>query len=397
MTTPDAVVVPAVGTAGSLTAVRSLGRRGLDVVAASEQRHPPSFSSRYCDERVRVPDPATALDGYRDALLALAAREEVGAIVPVREADVSVLANHRAAFAEHVATPWPTAEGLRAVHDRTRLFAAAERAGVAVPETRLLDEIDEWDSERIVKARFAALTADDADDVPEGHLASPPKTMFLEPGVVPDVDAIVERMGHVPISQSYLDGTEYCFRALCRDGDPLVTSQKRLRRGYKYSRGPSVYHEAVDLPGLKRAGRDLLAELEYTGIASVGFIEAAGRYHLLEINPRVPASVPVDDHAGVDYPGRYWDLATGDVEAAAAPREYRPGTASHLLRGELVHLHSVAREEYALAERPSLARTALSIGVSLLVHPRFDVLRLEDPAPFGREAINAVRGLVGGN
>lgn len=174
-----------------------------------------------------------------------------------------------------------------------------------------------------------------------------------------------------------------------------MTSQKRLRRGYKYSRGPSVYHEAVDLPGLERAGRALLAELAYTGIASVGFIEQEGAFNLLEVNPRVPASVPVDDHAGVDYPGRYWDLATGDVAAAGAPREYRPGTASHLLRGELVHLHSVAREEYALAERPSLPRTALTVAASLVVHPRFDVLRLDDPAPFVRDAANAVRDVVG--
>lgn len=395
MTAPDAAVVPAVGTPGSLTAVRSLGRRGVRVIAASEQRRPPSFSSRYCDERVRVPDPTADLPGYRDALLSLSARERVGAVVPVRAADVHVLARNRAAFGEHLATPWPTADELRAVHDRQRLFAAAERAGVAVPETQLLDEIEEWDSERIVKGRFAALTAENADGVAEGRFEAPPKTVFLEPGVEPAVDDLVERMGHVPIAQAYLDGTEYCLRALCRDGEALVTSQKRLRRGYKYSRGPSVYHEAVDLPGLERAGRALLAELAYTGIASVGFIEQEGAFNLLEVNPRVPASVPVDDHAGVDYPGRYWDLATGDVAAAGAPREYRPGTASHLLRGELVHLHSVAREEYALAERPSLPGTALTVAASLVVHPRFDVLRLDDPAPFVRDAANAVRDVVG--
>lgn len=389
----ESVVVPAVGTAGSLSVIRSLGRNGVHVVAVSERDHPPSFSSRYCDEARSVPSPATDLPGYRDALLALARRADVGTIVPVREADVYVLANNRDAFAEHVGTLWPSAAGLSAVHDRVQLFAAAERAGVAVPETALLDEIEDWDRERIVKGRHAVLTADTADSVPDGTFASPPKTVFLEPGVEPDVEAIVDRMGHVPIAQEYVAGTEYCFRAIYRNGEPVVTSQKKLIRGYKYVRGPSVYHEAVDLPALEAAGRALLDELEWHGIASVGFIrDENGVFKLLEINPRVPSSLPMDIHAGRDYPYYFWRLATG--QPLESMEDYRPGTASHLLRGEAVHLHSVLREHYPLAERPSRPGTAWNIATSLVGQPQFDYLSRDDPRPFLRDVLNTARALL---
>jgi predicted ATP-grasp superfamily ATP-dependent carboligase len=389
-----AAVVAAVGTAGSVAAVRSLGRHGVHVVAVSEQRAPPSFSSRYCGETRRVPSPAEDLDGYADALLALAARDDVEAIVPVREADVHVLAKHREAFAEHLRTPWPSFDRLQDVHDRRRLFAAAERAGVPAPDTELLDEVDNWDRERIVKARYAILTADTVDDVSPGRSVAPPKTVFLEPGVEPDVDALVEAMGHVPIAQAYVDGTEYCFRGLYRDGEPVVTSQKRLRRGYKYARGPSVYHEAVDDPELEATGRALLAELDWEGLASVGFIENdAGEFELLEVNPRIPASVPVDVHAGVDYPARYWELARECAVTQAT--DYRPGTASHLLRGELVHLHSIVREDYPLAERPTFSGAAWNVASSLVLQPRFDLLSLDDPGPFVRDTLNTVKSVVG--
>jgi predicted ATP-grasp superfamily ATP-dependent carboligase len=384
-------VVPAVGTAGSLATVRSLGRHGVHTVVVSEDDTPPSFSSRYCDEKRSVPSPRTDLHGYRDALLALAARDDVKAIIPVREEDVYVLAKHRAEFAEHLRTPWPTFEKLRAVHDRLELFAAADRAGVSAPETCRLDEVTDWSHERIVKGRHAVLTAEISESVPEGRFESPPKTVFLDPGVEPDIEALIDRMGHVPIAQEFVDGTEYCFRALYRDGEAVATSQKKLIRGYKYSRGPSIYHEAVDLPGLEAAGLALLDELEWEGLASVGFIERGGEFALLEINPRIPARLPMDVHAGVDYPVQWWDLFRG---AEPTQGTYWSGTASHLLRGELVHLHSVAVEEYALADRPGLGRTALDIGGSVVANPTFDILSRDDPRPFVRDALNVAGSLL---
>ncbi|MFC6954555.1 ATP-grasp domain-containing protein [Halorubellus litoreus] len=385
------VVVPAVNAAHAATVLRSLGRRGVHTIAISETDDTPAFWSRYCDERVRVPDPKTDADGYRDALLALARRDAVAAIVPMRETDQFVLSKYRDEFAAAgVGTVWPTMPQLRAVHDRFELFAAAERAGVPVPETQLLTDVEDWDRERIVKGRWALLAHDYDDRFPVNGFASPAKTIFLEPGEEPDVDAIVDAMGHVPIAQGFVDGVEYCMRALYHDGQPVATSQKRLVRGYKYSRGPSIYHEAVDIPELERLGLALLDELDWEGMASVGFLrDSDGTFKLLEVNPRFPASLPMDVHAGVDYPGLYWELST--TGETSTPVDYRPGTATHLLRGELVHLHSVLTEPNPLVDRPSALRTAASMAASFVTHPRFDHLDPRDPGPFLRDVVNATK------
>lgn len=381
------VVVPAVGTAGSLSVVRSLGRKGIHTIGVSERENPPSFSSRYCHETRRVPAPSDDITGYRDALLALARREDVKAIIPVREADIYVLSRYRDAFSPHLQTPWPTFSQLGTVHDRIQLVAAAERADVSVPDTVLLDDVDDWNQERIIKGRYALLTADNVDAIPEDQVEAPPKTIFLHPGVEPDIDAITESMGHTPIAQAYVDGTEYCLRALYDEGEVVATSQKKLIRGYKYSRGPSVYHEAVDIPALETAGIALLDELDWNGLASVGFIrDDSGEFNLLEINPRVPASLPVDIHAGVDYPHYWWQLACG--ESIDEPGPYRVGTASHLLRGELVHLHSMCFDDYPLVERPSITDTVVDISTSLVSCRNFDCLSLDDPRPFVRDVLN---------
>jgi len=150
----------------------------------------------------------------------------------------------------------------------------------------------------------------------------------------------------------------------------------------------------VDCPGLEAAGVALLDELDWHGLASVGFIrDESGTYKLLEINPRVPASLPPDLYAGVDYPWYLWRLAVDDGSVTETP-DYRVGTASHLLRGELVHLHSVLREEYALAYRPSVPGTGWNIASSLVDQPRCDCFSLEDPAPFVRDVMNTCRRMV---
>jgi predicted ATP-grasp superfamily ATP-dependent carboligase len=391
-TSDDAIVVISNRAPASVNIIRSLGRRGVRTIGAASRSQTPAISSRYCDESVQLPDPFTGILAYRDALLDLAARPSVRTIAPVREPDVYVLSKYRDTFDDHVSTLWPDAETLAQAHDRVALVDAAREAGVAVPETELLTDVDDWDGRRIVKGRYGFLADQYIDDLDPDATRQMAKTQYINPGETPDLDDLIDRMGHVPIVQEYVAGTEYTIRALYDHGEPVVSTQKALRRGMKYPRGPSVYHEAVDITALEEAGLAILDELEWHGPASVGFIrdEETGTFKLLEINPRFWASLPCDIHAGVDYPHYYWQLANG----ASGPFEpaYNPGTASHFLRGELVHLHSVLTEEYPFVPRPSVTGTVRGMAQSLLAQPNFDFFSLDDPRPFLRDTLNTVRG-----
>jgi len=379
------VVIPAVGAASSTACVRSLGRHGVHTIAVSENRNPPAFWSRYCDESVRVPPPTTDLDGYADALLELARRPDVRAIVPMRELDVYALATNRDAFAEHVTPLWPSARTLHAVHDRIELAAAARKAGVSEPNTRLLGDVTDWDRELIVKGRYALLAPEYLPSMGPGTTSEVPKTAFPEVGVPPDREALRREMGHEPVVQDYVAGTEYTFRALYDRGERVATTQKRLVRGFKYARGPSVCHETADDPAIERAGRTLLDSLAWHGLANVGFIEEheTGDVYLLEINPRFWGALALDVHAGMDFPLYYWQLATGEPTTAHTDyKRYAAGRRSHLLRGELSHLHSVLTDDYAYVARPRLRDAAWDVVTSVSTQPRFDYLSGSDPGPF---------------
>jgi predicted ATP-grasp superfamily ATP-dependent carboligase len=380
---PEAAVVPAASFPHVLTCLRSFGRRGIHTIAAGDQPLSTAFRSRYCDERVAVPSPADDLVAYKDALLSLASRERVRAITPVRESDAYVLSKHRSEFEAHLRPLWPTFETLRTAQDRVRLVDAAEAAGVAVPETQRLDEVEAWDRRRVVKTRYSLLTEDYVESLPPERVASPNAVHFLEADEEPDRESIRAEMGHVPIAQEYVPGPEYALWALYDDGDPVATCQKRQIRAKSYAGGTSVYRETTRVPALEAAGRALLDHLDWHGFASVQFKRDAktGAFTLMEINPRTWVSLSCPVRAGVDFPYYYWRRAGGEAVPDAA---CELGVGTHDLLGEAQYLRSVLRAEHPFVEPPSLPGAAWDLAASLYRHPHCEYLARDDPGPFAR-------------
>jgi predicted ATP-grasp superfamily ATP-dependent carboligase len=370
-----AALIPALDAGGSLACVRSLGRRGVPTILLAHDRSSPVLQSRYVTECVDVPSPYTAYRRYRDAVLDVAAREDVTTLVPLRDVDVHLLQEARDALAEHLSLPVASTDQLRTASDRVRLFDAAPDADVAGPETALLDEWTDWDQRLVVKPRYGIVV--DGDNA--GFSSDP--EFFA--GERPDVDALTERMGHVPIVQSYVPGgPEQGFFALFDNGEPVATFQHHRVRSYSYDGGASVYRRSIRNDDVAAAGLRLLSHLDWHGPAMVEFRrdERDGTLQLLEVNPRFWGSLALPVHAGVDFPWLYYQLACG--EQPERVETYRVGVGSHVLVGELSYLHSVATDDHEHQDAPSLPREVSRVLRSLVTDPQFDVLSARDPKPF---------------
>ena len=381
--------MPAGHGGSSLACLRSLGRHGVRTIGVASDTSAAALRSKYCDESVVAPSPYDDLDGYADHLLSLSARPDVETVVPLYEPDIYVLAENREAFAEEVRTPWMPFEDVLLAQDRLRLCEAAAAAGVPTPETRPLDEWEDWDRRTVVKSRYALCVVDGR--------ATYPGVRFPAPGEPPDVDRLVEEMGHVPVVQEYVPGTdEHGYFALFDRGEPVATFQHRRVRSYTYSGGASVYRESIQNWELAKAGERLLRELDWHGPAMVEFKrdERDGSFRLLEVNPRFWGSLPLAVHAGVDFPRLYYELATDslreetDASDDDAHGTYEVGVGCHVLRGELSYLHSLLRYDYEHVDRPSVPRATASVLTSLVRQRNFDYLSTDDVRPFVRDLAN---------
>ncbi|MFC4357727.1 carboxylate--amine ligase [Halobium salinum] len=391
----EAAVVPASRYPHGYASVRSLATRGIRAVAAVANPTLPVTTSRFCDEVVTVP-PSYDLVPYRDALLDLAARPDVRTILPHRPQDPYVLSKHADAFDPHVDLVVPPFETLRTVHDRKRLMEVVSDAGVSVPETRLLDEAAGWETDRIVKSRYNLLAAEYVDSFTPTDSRIVKTVKHLPAGESVDVDALCEKMGHVPIVQEYVAGAdEYVFGALYDRGEALATFGHRQLREDSYAGGGGVYRESVRSPELDAAGRRALDALDWHGLACLEFVEDAetGEFTLVEINPRMWQSLATAVRAGADFPYWYWLLATGRSDRIDP--DYRVGVGTHYLYGELEHLVSVLREDSAFVARPSVLGTVASIARSWVERPQFDDFHLDDPSPALRQVRNEFVRVVG--
>jgi predicted ATP-grasp superfamily ATP-dependent carboligase len=365
--------------------VRSPAQRGARTIVASEYEKVPTGSSRFCDETVLVPSPKEDLLAYRDALLELAARPDVRTILPTRPQDTYLFSVYESAFEEHVSLVTPSRETLRTVHDRARLAAAAEAAGVPVPETRLLSEVADPDRPKIIKSRYNLLAGEYLDTYAEGELTIEKTITHLSPGDEIDSEGLIREMGHEPIVQEYIPSShEYLFGALYDRGEPLATFQHRQIRGDSYTGGGGVYRKSTDIPELERVGKRLLDTLDYHGLACIEYMkhEETGEFYLTEINPRLWQSVPCAVRAGADFPWYYYLLATGRADEIDPAYEVDFGT--HQLYGEVGHFVSLFTDSSEIVDRPSIPGTAWQILRSCIAEPRFDDFRPDDPLPFLR-------------
>jgi predicted ATP-grasp superfamily ATP-dependent carboligase len=385
------VVVPATTVPSTVACLRSLGAGGIRTVAVSEAEVSQAFCSKYCDEVVAVPDPMSDLLAYRDALLDVAARPDVRTIVPVRETDIYVLSRYRAEFAEHVSLPVPAPEPLRRVHDRLRLAEAAEAAGVPVPDTRLLAEVDDWSDQRavLVKSRYNLLTSAYDETLDPTDAVTSDSIEHVDPDERPDAEAIRAEMRHDPIVQEFVPADdESMVGALYDEGDPLAVFQHRQVRGTSYVGSDGAYRESVAIPELRQVATDLLDHLEWHGLACLEYLrdERTGQFVLAEINPRMWQSLAATVAMGADFPAYYWLQATGRSDGIEPAYDVDVGC--HWLKGEVLYATSLFRYDSPHVERPGYLDTARDVLTSLVRQPRLDYLSADDPCPFVQEWAN---------
>ena len=390
---PEGVaLLPTGHEAATYRSVRSLSRRGVPAIVASDKPGVPASASRFCQESLSLPCPREDLIAYRDEMLSIAARDDVRTIIPVRPEDSYMLSRYEDAFQEHVSLVVPSMEQMRVIQDRVELAAAAEAAGVPVPETRRLSDVDDWKGQLIIKSRYNVIADGIVDDVPPEELHVVKDVHHVGNDLPPDTEAIRKSMHHDPIVQEFIPKAgEYMFGGLYDHGEPLATFQHHQIRGESYMGGGGVYRRSMYDPELQRVATTLLDHLDWHGLACIEYMEdeRTGEYVLTEINPRLWQSLPSAMYAGADFPYSYWLAAMGQQDEIEDT--YELGVGTHMLRGELQYLLSVLREDSPHVARPSLTATAWQIGSSIVREPHFDYFSIDDPAPFLVGLLNVVR------
>jgi carbamoyl-phosphate synthase large subunit len=315
------------GTAALLRALRMNGERRVRLVGTDMS--PQAIGRHFCDAFYVVPPGGDST--FPDAVLDLAAREHVDAVLPQSSFDLLALAEARPRFeAAGVALLVSSPETIRRANDKAQAYALLEQIGVRAPAWR-----------RVTGGRGLAAAAEELG-YPDRPLCFKPifssgsrGFRVLDPTVDRAKQLLEERPGNLAMRLTDVlqilpedGGPELLVMELARgpertvDGianrGEVVLAHAKTREAMRA--GLAMYFETLGDEGLVDLAREIASTLEIEHFFN---IQLVGDY-VIEINPRISTIVYQDD---LNLPYLGIKHALGELSAselAALARRVRP-------------------------------------------------------------------------
>lgn len=298
----------------ALAAIRSLGKRGLEVVAGDEISLTPGALSKYSIDSFQYPNPEADPEGFLVALEEAVERfrpaDDVPYVLLPVHRESYLIARHRDRFEPHIAMALPASELIEQVRDKGRLVELAREIDTPVPRTWAPDSVEdlkplepEIEYPAFVKVRTGAagVGIEKVDDFSQLRRAFETLAEGVPPGESP------------PFIQQAAPGSDYCVTILLNRGKTRAVMTYRNLRSIAEG-APGAVRETVEAPEAEAATVKLLEHLGWHGIAEVDFMWTGNPGDpalLLEINPRLFGGLFQAIASGVDYPWMLYCLASG--------------------------------------------------------------------------------------
>ncbi len=325
----------------TLTAIRSLGKRGIKITALAFETTPDGeclgFYSKYVSHKIKVPDPSNGVEAFLDALgkigLDISSRtgEKPVLIVPGSQS-MHVLTQHVSTVEKYFSCLLVDHEAYTLANNTQTLLKKAGEIGIDVPSTTWLYEKNALETVEQLADRIVfpvVIKYREGEKLPlkakERYEIVEERSSFI---------AHYSRMHRIqpsPLVQEYVRGNGYGVSAVFdAQSRPIeIFAHERLRE-FPITGGPSTYCKSVWDERMVSQAIQLLTALGWKGYAMVEFKGyLGGPFKLMEINPRFWGSMALSHLSDCDLAHRYYaslvenqDLA---IRTAAFDNQYKLG------------------------------------------------------------------------
>ena len=379
----------------SLVTVRSLGRRGLSVAALDTVSNVPAFSSRWC-QRGFVCPAALATNDYVAYLHQLISRTGARVLIPSHDGTIALLRQHRTRLEQRAHIALADEPAMSIAVNKERTLAVAKRLGIGVPRSLVVSTVSE------VPAALKELALPAVIKPSESWLCGERQQARVGPQLVTTPDearrAVAEltRLGGVTLFQPLLSGRREAVSFLYAHGEIYARFAQWAKRTGPPLGGESVLRQSIPVPAdIGNQAERLVREIDLEGYSEVEFRrDGAGVPYLMEINPRLSASVEIAVRSGVDFPYLLYQWASdGPIDKVEG---YRAGRWMRHLKGDILTTKATLEQRGRPGVTPPV-QAVLGFGLSFFKPMGYDYVDWKDPLPavkatsaFTRRAVSAV-------
>ena len=370
----------------SLVTVRSLGHHGLRVAALEASdileklKYIPTFSSRWCLQSYIAPEFQHDTHPFITYLLELVNTTGASVLIPSGDGSLAALRQHREVIEQHVRLAMAKEAALEAAINKDQTLEIATRLGLGVPRGVMLKSVSEvreaihdiglpavvkpveswlWGEQHAVRLICILVTTPD-----EAHKA---------------VEELTQDGGTV-LFQQFLEGRREAVSLLYAHGNMYARFAQWAKRTQPPLGGTSVFRQSISLPDdITDQSERLVREIELEGYSEVEFRrDSQGKPYLMEINPRLSASIEVAVRAGVDFPYLLYQWANG--ERIDCIEGYRVGGWMRYLEGDMLTTLQAIMERGRPGVTPP-TQAVFEFIASFFVPAGYDYFDWRDPLP----------------
>lgn len=387
----DALVLDAI-LRQSLVTVRSLGSRGLSVAAAETFNGVPTFWSRWCQQAFVCPTDGRA-DIYLAALEQVLEQTPARVLITSSNATVELLRQHREKLEKrvHLALSQEPALGI-ALHKELTLEVAKE-LGLCIPRAvTIKNESEVGLALREIGLPAVVKPVESWIWVKQSAVGFASKLVMTTQEAYQAV-ADMTQYGRPVLFQQFLSGRREAMHLFYAHDQFYASFAQWARRTAPPLGGTSVLRQSIAIPeDIGKQSKQLIRAIGLEGYSEVEFRrDSAGVPYLMEINPRLSASVELAVRAGIDFPYLMYQWASGDQ--IPKMQGYRTGEWMRYLRGDTATTLSSLLQRGRPGITPPL-QALLDFGTAFLVPMRYDYFDWKDPLPALRATLDFIQYLV---
>jgi len=313
-----------------LWAVRSLGRRGLAVLAVCRSEQALAARSRYSCGAWRL-ETSPGDPQFADEVLGLARQVDAGSVMTIAESYHAALIRCRERFEPEIHVFSPPAEAFAKATDKDYMHALCGRLGVPVARGMTLDKLmGDAGGDTL---RFPLVLRTRNQNVDEGR--APWKAAYAEtPEQLRALHEKVKTIASNVLVHEYHPGVEDHVQVLMHCGEAFMVGEYIGEHHMPLAGGVTVQRVTCRHEDLIRDAVRLLQAIGWEGIAGVQFHydPATGKYIFLEVNPRFIGGLPTVIMAGFDAPYLLWQSHFEPEKMRRTP--YRLGLRTRILGGD---------------------------------------------------------------
>ena len=294
-----------------LVIARSLGKKSINIGAASYQKGALVFKSKYCRKKLISPR-SSEHDAYVKFLQETSANEKPELIIAGSDNTSQYVSDNRETFGPQFRNALPSKEAFVTANQKDSCLKLAMDLGVQVPKSFFPDNVEEA-NKLADKLSYPVLVKGQL-----GSGSSNIRYVHNKETLIPAYREIYELEKEFdvnpPTIQEHLTGKGYICGMLVKNGEIIAHFQHRRFREYPITGGVSAIVESCYIPQIFEDSKKMIEGLNWHGIIMTEFKHnpVNDTYNLLEINPRFWGATGLAVAAGIDFPYMYYQLSMGE-------------------------------------------------------------------------------------